>query len=47
MGYSQGPTVTSETQEDELGWHRIKIGDEVKFEFSVRLDSLFGRVINE
>ena len=36
VGYSQGPTVTSETEEDKLGWHRIKISDELKFEFSVR-----------
>jgi hypothetical protein len=36
VGYSHGPTVTSETEEKELGWYRIKIGDEMKFEFSVR-----------
>lgn len=38
VAYSQGPTVTSETEETDLGWHRIKIGDEIQFEFSVRYD---------
>jgi hypothetical protein len=35
-GYSIGPTVTSEIKEDELGWHRIKIGDNLRLEISVR-----------
>ena len=36
VAYSIGPTITSETKEDDLGWHRIIIGDELRFEFSVR-----------
>src|SRR5436305_1126367 len=35
-GYSIGPTVILETNEDELGWHRVKIGDRIPFEFSIR-----------
>lgn len=34
--YSVGPTITVDTDERDLGWERIKIGDEMKFEFSVR-----------
>jgi hypothetical protein len=36
VGYSIGPTVSTETDERDLGWERIKIGDEVQLEFSVR-----------
>ena len=36
VGYSIGPTVTSDIKEDELGWHRIKIGDHLRLEISVR-----------
>lgn len=35
-GYSIGPTVTGDAKEDDLGWHRIKIGDNLPLEFSVR-----------
>jgi hypothetical protein len=36
VGYSVGPTVTAKTAEQELGWERVKIGDELRFEFSLR-----------
>jgi len=36
VGYSVGPTVTVGTDERELGWERIKIGDEIRLELSVR-----------
>lgn len=35
-GYSIGPTATSQTEEHNLGWLRLKIGDQVQFELSVR-----------
>ena len=35
-GYSIGPTVSLETHEDSLGWQRVKIGDTLQFEFSIR-----------
>ena len=35
-GYSIGSTVTADTKEDDLGWHRIKIGDSLRLELSVR-----------
>jgi hypothetical protein len=40
VGYSVGPTVTAQTEEQELGWQRVKIGDQVRLEFSVRYISL-------
>lgn len=36
VGYSLGHTITSETLEKDLGWQRVKIGDTVQLEFSVR-----------
>jgi len=36
VGYTLGPTVTSQTEEHELGWQRVKIGDQVQLEFSIR-----------
>lgn len=36
VGYSLGPTVAIDTDERDLGWERIKIGDEIRLEFSVR-----------
>jgi hypothetical protein len=35
VGYTLGPAVTSKTKE-EADWQRLKIGDQIKFEFSVR-----------
>lgn len=36
VGYTVGPTVSSETPERDLGWQRVKIGDDIKLEFSIR-----------
>lgn len=36
VGYSVGPTVTSDTVEKDLGWERVKIGDSVRLDLSVR-----------
>jgi len=36
VGYSVGPIVTSDAGERDLGWKRVKIGDTIPFEFSVR-----------
>jgi hypothetical protein len=36
VGYSVGPVVTPQLVEEELGWQRIKIGDQVTLEFSLR-----------
>jgi hypothetical protein len=38
VGYTIGPTITSKTKEEQ-DWQRIKIGDQVKLEFSVRYPS--------
>ena len=36
VGYSVGPTVNSQTVEHELGWKRVKIGDSIQLDLSVR-----------
>lgn len=36
VGYSVGQTVTSQTVEQDLGWQRVKIGDQLTFEISLR-----------
>jgi len=36
VGYSIGSVVTKDTEEEEMGWKRVKIGDQVQLEFSIR-----------
>ena len=36
VGYGIGPTVTSQTVEKDLGWQRVKIGDRVRLDLSVK-----------
>lgn len=41
VGYSVGSVVTKDTAEEEMGWKRVKIGDQVRLEFSIRYLHLF------
>ena len=36
VGYSVGSVATKDTEEEEMGWKRVKIGDQVQLEFSIR-----------
>jgi hypothetical protein len=36
VGYSLGSVVGKDTEEEELGWKRVKIGDQVQLDFSIR-----------
>jgi hypothetical protein len=36
VGYSVGPVVTPKLDEKEFGWQRVKIGDQITLEFSLR-----------
>jgi hypothetical protein len=45
VGYSLGPAVTLKTSESDLDWERVKIGDQVQFELSVRFSRLVDRLI--